>query len=99
MKKYTIILILISCFSFAQDLQQHIATLKKELKSKPNLERTTQIYSDLTWDYIDVSLDSALVYGEKALLFAQKTKKQELISQCYSNLGGVYLRKRKLQKI
>lgn len=98
MKKYTIILILISCFSFAQDLQQHIATLKKELKSKPNLERTTQIYSDLTWDYIDVSLDSALVYGEKALLFAQKTKKQELISQCYSNLGGVYLRKENFKK-
>lgn len=98
MKKYTIILILISCFSFAQDLQQHIATLKKELKSKPNLERTTQIYSDLTWDYIDVSLDSALVYGEKALLFAQKTKKHELISQCYSNLGGVYLRKENFKK-
>ena len=98
MKKYAILLILISCFGFAQDLQQHIATLKKELKSKPNLERTTQIYSDLTWDYIDVSLDSALVYGEKALLFAQKTKKHELISQCYSNLGGVYLRKENFKK-
>ena len=98
MKKYAILLILISCFGFAQDLQQHIATLKKELKSKPNSERTTQIYSDLTWDYIDVSLDSALVYGEKALLFAQKTKKHELISQCYSNLGGVYLRKENFKK-
>jgi signal transduction histidine kinase len=98
MKKYTILLVLMSCFGFAQDLQQHIATLKKELKSKPNLERTTQIYSDLTWDYIDVSLDSALVYGEKALLFAQKTKKHQLISQCYSNLGGVYLRKENFKK-
>ena len=98
MKKYALLLVLISCFGFAQDLQQHIATLKKELKSKPNLERTTQIYSDLTWDYIDVSLDSALVYGEKALLFAQKTKKHQLISQCYSNLGGVYLRKENFKK-
>lgn len=98
MKKYTFLLVLISCFGFAQDLQQHITTLKKELKSKPNLERTTQIYSDLTWDYIDVSLDSALVYGEKALLFAQKTKKHQLISQCYSNLGGVYLRKENFKK-
>ena len=98
MKKYALLLVLISCFGFAQDLQQHIATLKKELKSKPNLERTTQIYSDLTWDYIDVSLDSALVYGEKGLLFAQKTKKHQLISQCYSNLGGVYLRKENFKK-
>ncbi|MCW1147357.1 tetratricopeptide repeat protein [Flavobacterium lacisediminis] len=98
MKKYAILLVLMSCFGFAQDLQQHIATLKKELKSNPNLERTTQIFSDLTWDYIDVSLDSALVYGEKALLFAQKTKKHQLISQCYSNLGGVYLRKENFKK-
>lgn len=98
MKKYAFLLVLISCFGFAQDLQQHITTLKKELKSKPNLERTTQIYSDLTWDYIDVSLDSALVYGEKALLFAQKTKKHQLISQSYSNLGGVYLRKENFKK-
>lgn len=98
MKKYALLLVLISYFGFAQDLQQHIETLKKELKSKPNLERITQIYSDLTWDYIDVSLDSALVYGEKALLFAQRTKKNQLISQCYSNLGGVYLRKENFKK-
>ncbi|MCL9808738.1 tetratricopeptide repeat-containing sensor histidine kinase [Flavobacterium luminosum] len=93
MKKFAFLLILISGVSFAQDLQQHIAALKKELKSKPNVERTTQIYSDLTWDYMDVSLDSAIVYGEKALALAHKTKKHQLISQCYSNLGGVYLRK------
>lgn len=98
MKKILFFLLLNCCFVYTQDLQQHIATLKKELKSKPNLERTTQIYSDLTWDYIDVSLDSALVYGEKALLFAQKTKKHQLISQCYSNLGGVYLRKENFKK-
>lgn len=98
MKKIFLFLLLNCYFGFTQDLQQHIATLKKELKLKPNLERTTQIYSDLTWDYIDVSLDSALVYGEKALLFAQKTKKHELISQCYSNLGGVYLRKENFKK-
>ena len=98
MKKILFFLLLNCYFVYAQDLQQHIATLKKELKSKPNLERTTQIYSDLTWDYIDVSLDSALVYGEKALLFSQKTKKHQLISQCYSNLGGVYLRKENFKK-
>lgn len=97
--KNIVIAFLFSCFfGFSQDLQKHITTLKKELKTKPNLERVTQIYSDLTWDYIDVSLDSALVYGEKALVYAQKTKSHQLIAQSYSNLGGVYLRKENFKK-
>ena len=76
--KNSVTVFLFCCFfGFSQDLQKHISTLKKELKTKPNLERVTQIYSDLTWDYIDVSLDSALVYGEKALVYAQKTKSHQ----------------------
>lgn len=98
MKKITIIILFIGFFGFSQDLQKHISTLKKELKTKPNLERVTQIYSDLTWDYMDVSLDSALVYGEKALFSAQKSKNHKLIAQSYSNLGGVYLRKENFNK-
>ena len=54
MKKYYLLSILICSVSFAQDLQQQIASLKKELKSKPHLERATQIYSDLGWNYMDV---------------------------------------------
>ena len=98
MKKYFCLLLLLGSFCFAQDLQKHIHTLKTELTSTTDVERRTQIYSDLTWDYIDVSLDSALVYGEKALQLAEKTKKHQLISQCYSNLGGVYLRKENFKK-
>lgn len=98
MKNIVIVFLFCCCFGFSQDLQKHISTLKKELKTKPNLERVTQIYSDLTWDYIDVSLDSALVYGEKALVYAQKTKSHQLIAQSYSNLGGVYLRKENFKK-
>lgn len=98
MKKILFAVFIVFFFGFTQDLQQHISSLKKKLKTKPNIEQTTQIYSDLTWDYIDVSLDSALVYGEKALVFAQKTKKHQLIAQCYSNLGGVYLRKENFKK-
>lgn len=97
-KKILFFLLLFPFFSKAQDIQAHINSLKAELKIKPNLERTTQIYSDLTWDYMDVSLDSAIVYGEKALALAHKTKKHKLISQCYSNLGGVYLRKENFKK-
>lgn len=98
MKNRYLIFLFIPCFGFSQDLQEHITNLKKELKTKPNIERTTQLYSDLTWDYIDISLDSAIVYGEKALLTAQKTKRHDLISQSYSNLGGVYLRKENFKK-
>lgn len=98
MKNRYLIFLFINCFGFSQDLQEHITKLKKELKTKPNIERTTQLYSDLTWDYIDISLDSAIVYGEKALLTAQKTKRHDLISQSYSNLGAVYLRKENFKK-
>jgi signal transduction histidine kinase len=98
MRLFILLLLLVSFFSNGQDLQLHIAKLKKELKTNPNEERKTVIYSDLCWDYIDISLDSAVVYAEKALRMSNKTKKPELISQSYSNLGAVYLRKENFEK-
>ncbi len=59
-------------FAHSQDVQKHIQKLKNELETNTNAHRKTQLYNDLTWDYIDVSLDSALVYGAKALEFAKK---------------------------
>lgn len=98
MRKLFYIVFLSTSLVYAQNFQQEIASLKQKLKSSSSIEKTTQLYSDLTWNYIDVSLDSALVYGNKALIFAQKTKKPTLIAQCYSNLGGVYLRKEDFKK-
>lgn len=98
MKHLFSILLFVSFYSFGQNLQDHIAKLKNELKTNPTLERTSVIYADLTWDYVDISLDSAAVYGEKALNAANKTQKPQMIAQAYSNLGAVYLRKENFEK-
>lgn len=98
MRALILFLFIVGFTSFGQNLQQHIAKLKGELKTNPNQERITIIYSDLCWDYIDISLDSAVVYAEKALRAANKTQKSQLISQSYSNLGAVYLRKENFEK-
>ncbi len=90
--------IVYSFFSFAQDTQEHIKKLKNELKTNPATQRKAQLYNDLTWDYIDVSLDSAFAYANKALTNSKKTFNFKLISQSYSNLGAIYLRKENFKK-
>lgn len=92
------ILLIFSTFAHSQNIQEHIQKLKNELKANSNIHKKTLLYNDLTWDYIDVSLDSAIVYGTKALEFAKKTSDFKLISQSYSNLGAVYLRKENFKK-
>ena len=80
-------------FSKAQNAQDIIDGLKKELKSKPDEKRTATIYSDLTWYYSNISTDSALVYGDKALSQSRKVNDSTLIAQVYSDVGNVYFRR------
>ena len=94
MKK--LLLILFISFSFclnAQNAQDLIDNLKLELKAKPDAKKTASIYSDLTWYYANISSDSALVYGKKAIIESVKLKDSVLLSQVYSDLGAVYFRK------
>ena len=87
-------LILLSCsFGFAQNVQLQIDKLKEELKNNPNDKRTATIYSDLTWFYSNVSTDSALKYGKKAIAESTRLGDSTLIAQVYSDLGAVYFRK------
>ncbi|MEN9336189.1 MAG: hypothetical protein RLZZ500_1176 [Bacteroidota bacterium] len=82
----------------AQDVNAVIDKLKTELQAKPDTKRTAVIYSDLTWYYSNVSTDSALVYGGKALREAQKLGDSTLIAQVYSDVGAVYFRKGNFQE-
>lgn len=90
-------LLLLCLFAFnlghAQNAQVQIDNLKSELKTNPSDKRTAAIYSDLTWFYANVSTDSALLYGKKAITEATKLKDSTLIAQIYSDLGAVYFRK------
>ena len=92
--KITVLLFFVfSIFGFSQNAQDIIDNLKIELKSKPDSKRTATIYSDLTWYYSNISPDSALVYGKKALFESNILKDSVLIAQIHSDLGAVYFRK------
>ena len=93
-----ILLVLLFCLlafnsGFAQNAQDLIDKLKSELKTNPDSKRTATIYSDLTWYYSNISTDSALLYGQKAISESSKLKDSVLIAQINSDLGAVYFRR------
>ncbi|MGC4040289.1 MAG: sensor histidine kinase [Flavobacterium sp.] len=97
MKKRLLLLLLCVNFGFAQNAQVQIDKLKEELKSDPDTKRTAVIYSDLTWYYSNISTDSALNYGKKAIAESTRLGDSTLIAQVYSDLGAVYFAKGDLE--
>ena len=93
MKKILLLLFLFTANSFAQNAQTIIDGLKKELKNNPNEKKRATIYSDLTWYYSNISTDSALIYGNKAIVESTKLKDSVILAQTYSDIGAVYFRK------
>ncbi len=83
----------ISFFSQAQNVQEIISGLKNDLKASPNIKQTATIYSDLTWYYSNISIDSALVYGDKAIKTALTLGDSVVIAQAYGDVSTVYLKK------
>lgn len=77
----------------AQNAQDIIDGLKKDLKNNPDDKKRATIYSDLTWYYTNVSIDSALIYGNKAILESTKLNDSTLVAQTYSDIAAAYFRK------
>jgi signal transduction histidine kinase len=93
-KLYTLLLLLfLPYLALAQNATAIIDKLKEELKTNPSEKRTAVIYSDLTWYYSNVSIDSALVNGAKAIQASQALGDSTLIAQVFSDVGAVYFRK------
>ena len=76
----------------AQNLSEVISNLKSELSKNPDDKKRASIYSDLTWYYASVSVDSALSYGKKAISATEKLQDSVLLAQVYSDLGAVHFR-------
>ena len=95
MKKYFYFFswLIVSFSVNGQNAQNIIDSLKKELNANPDTKKTATIYSDLTWYYSTVSIDSALQYGNKAVIASTKLGDSTLIAQVYSDVGAVYFRK------
>ena len=94
MKKLILLFVLgFQFLGFSQNAQDLIDKLKVELKTKPDEKRTATIFSDLTWYYSNISIDSALVYGNKALETSTKVGDSTIIAQVYADIGAVYMKK------
>ena len=93
MKKWLPLLLLFSFFAQAQDVNETIRSLNADLKNNPDAKKTASIYSDLTWYYSNVSIDSALHYGGKAIIASKKLGDSTLLAQVYSDVGAAYFRK------
>jgi signal transduction histidine kinase len=96
-KAFVFLVLLFPVLVFGQNAQDIIDGLKTDLKAKPNAQKTASIYSDLTWYYSNVSIDSALHYGGKAIQESKKLGDSTLLAQVYSDIGAVYLRKGDLE--
>jgi signal transduction histidine kinase len=92
-KNFIILFLILHFFAHAQDANALIEKLKIDLKSNPDAKKTASIYSDLTWYYSNISIDSALYYGKKAIAESTKLNDSTLIAQVYSDVGAVYFRK------
>jgi signal transduction histidine kinase len=83
-------LLLIPISVKGQNAQDIINGLKKDLKANPDAKKTAIIYSDLTWYYSKIDIDSALYYGGKATDESRKQNDSTLMAQVYSDIGAVY---------
>ena len=92
-QKLILLIILATSFVNAQNAQEIIDGLKKDLKTDIDDKRRATIYSDLTWYYSNISTDSSLIYGSKAISESSKIKDSVILAQAYSDLGAVYFRK------
>jgi signal transduction histidine kinase len=94
-KKSSLVVLVFLSFisSYSQNAEEIIKKLKIELTQNPTDSKKAVIYSDLTWYYANVSIDSALFYGDKAIKESQRLGDSILTAQVYSDLGAVYFRK------
>ena len=92
-KVLVFVLLLCSSVSQAQNALKIIDSLKTVLTGKPDAKTTATIYSDLTWYYSNVSIDSALQYGQRAVLASRKLGDSVLLAQVHSDVGSAYFRK------
>ena len=68
-------------------------SLKTQLKVAKTDQQRIAIYSELTWYWAMVNLDSALSYGKESLALTQKVGDKKAIGQAYSDLGNAYNQK------
>jgi signal transduction histidine kinase len=80
----------------AQTTAELLDSLKLELARDANPENKSLILSELAWYYVQVSHDTAIVYGKENVALASSLDDPILLSQAYSDLGYAYMEKGEL---
>ncbi|TDQ14592.1 histidine kinase [Algoriphagus boseongensis] len=85
--------IIVAISSFAQSPTYVLDSLKTQLKQAKTDQERVGIYSELTWYWAMVNLDSALAYGKESLALTEKVGDKKAIGQAWSDLGNAYNQK------
>ncbi|GAA4269364.1 tetratricopeptide repeat-containing sensor histidine kinase [Hyunsoonleella aestuarii] len=75
---------------FSQDNSKIIDSLKHIIFNKPSDSIKIKAFSDLCWYYRNVSTDSALNYGDKALQLSKNTMNLSGEAQAYNDIGIIH---------
>jgi signal transduction histidine kinase len=88
----------ILCFTHGYGQQQIIDSLKQVISNQPADSVRIKAYSDLCWYYRTISLDSAFVYGNRALDLSVKTRNVKGEAQALNDIGILYYSKSEFEK-
>lgn len=90
LKILSFVFLLITSSCYTQNATKLIDSLKQVVLTNPKDSVKVKAYSDLCWYYRSVSLDTAFIYGKRALDLAIKTNNKQGEAQAYNDLGILY---------
>ncbi|SFT72351.1 Tetratricopeptide repeat-containing protein [Algoriphagus locisalis] len=88
--------ILFTQILFAQTSSELLDSLKTELSKAEKAEDRSLILSELTWYYVPVSQDTAILFGEENIEVAKSIGDPVMLAQAYSDLGYANMEKGEL---
>ncbi|WP_075350229.1 tetratricopeptide repeat-containing sensor histidine kinase [Algoriphagus marinus] len=100
MKKIYFVLLFLSLIvnspAFTQSQRELLDSLKTALNQAENPTDQATILSELVWNYVPISMDSAIIFGERGIETAKPLNDPALLSQLYSDLGYAWMEKGEL---
>jgi signal transduction histidine kinase len=100
MKKFCFLLfflgVIVCSLAFPQSQRELLDSLKIALNQAKTPTDQATILSELVWNYVTISMDSAIIFGEKGVETAKSLNDPVLLSQLYSDLGYAWMEKGEL---
>ncbi|MFC3879034.1 tetratricopeptide repeat protein [Algoriphagus namhaensis] len=88
--------IVVTFSGHAQSQRELIDSLKTALAKTENLKDEVSVLSELTWNYVPISIDSAIFFGQRGIVQSKKLNDPVILSQMYSDLAYAWMEKGEL---